>query len=647
MELDQTRKNDLGESPDFDSASDAPRLKKELPQKDPLGSDSPSENLSQNPADEKPIAAASTEITKPSRLKTAGRRMSQLMFSSLTRRIIFLNLSALAVLLSGILYLNQFREGLVEAYKDSLVAQGKIIAGAISASATIEINSITVDPDKLLELQAGESSTPSISSLDDLSSPIDPEIVAPLVRSLVQPNRTRARIYDQDGVLILDSKFLYAGGQVLRFDLPDTKSETRWWSSSALGNFLNRVLQRRDLPTYEEHPNSGIHYPEVVSALTGAPSTIVRMTKKGEQVISVAVPIQRLRIISGVLLLSSEGNEIDKIVTQERLAILRIFLVAAIVLIVLSVLMASTIASPLRRLSDAANRVRKGVESREEIPDFSNRHDEIGTLSTSIRAMTNALYLRIEAIEKFAADVSHELKNPLTSLRSAVETLPLAKSEDSKRRLHEVIQHDVRRLDRLITDISDASRLDAELAREKSGLVDIAQIVENIISMARESRAGKPDIKIDLEIKKPADGTYLLMGHEDRLAQVIINLIDNAKSFVSPDNGAIQVSLSKQEDLIEIVISDNGPGISAEKVDRVFERFYTDRPESQGFGQNSGLGLSISRQIIDAHGGEISVRNKTGRESGAVFLIRLPSHRPTSENTSKKQSVSRSHDRNA
>ncbi len=647
MELDQTRKNDLGESPDFDSASDAPRLKKELPQKDPLGSDNPSENLSQNPADEKPFAASSTEITKPSRLKTAGRRMSQLMFSSLTRRIIFLNLSALAVLLSGILYLNQFREGLVEAYKDSLVAQGKIIAGAISASATIEINSITVDPDKLLELQAGESSTPSISSLDDLSSPIDPEIVAPLVRSLVQPNRTRARIYDQDGVLILDSKFLYAGGQVLRFDLPDTKSETRWWSSSALGNFLNRVLQRRDLPTYEEHPNSGIHYPEVVSALTGSPSTIVRMTKKGEQVISVAVPIQRLRIVSGVLLLSSEGNEIDKIVTQERLAILRIFLVAAIVLIVLSVLMASTIATPLRRLSDAANRVRKGVESREEIPDFSNRHDEIGTLSTSIRAMTNALYLRIEAIEKFAADVSHELKNPLTSLRSAVETLPLAKSEDSKRRLHEVIQHDVRRLDRLITDISDASRLDAELAREKSGLVDIAQIVENIISMARESRAGKPDIKIDLEIKKPADGTYLLMGHEDRLAQVIINLIDNAKSFVSPDNGAIQVSLSKQEDLIEIVISDNGPGISAEKVDRVFERFYTDRPESQGFGQNSGLGLSISRQIIDAHGGEISVRKKTGRESGAVFLIRLPSHRPTSENTSKKQSISRSHDRNA
>jgi two-component system sensor histidine kinase ChvG len=644
MELDLTIKNDPDDGLDTKSEADPVSSSKSASndQTDPTKA-KPSSSMAGEKSSSEPIAS----VKKVSRFKTAGRRMSQLMFSSLTRRIIFLNLSALAVLLSGILYLNQFREGLVEAYKDSLVAQGKIIAGAISASATIEINSITVDPDKLLELEAGESSTPTITSLDDLSSPIDPEIVAPLVRSLVQPNRTRARIYDQDGVLILDSKFLYAGGQVLRFDLPDPKDEIRWWSSSALGNFLNRILQRRDLPTYEEHPHSGIHYPEVVSALTGAPSTIVRMTKKGEQVISVAVPIQRLRIVSGVLLLSSEGNEIDKIVTQERLAILRIFLVAAIVLIVLSVLMASTIATPLRRLSDAANRVRKGVESREEIPDFSSRHDEIGTLSTSIREMTNALYLRIEAIEKFAADVSHELKNPLTSLRSAVETLPLAKTDESKRRLHEVIQHDVRRLDRLITDISDASRLDAELVREKAGIVDIAKVVENIIEMARESRKGKPDIKIDLNVDKAASDAYLLTGHEGRLAQVIINLIDNAKSFVSPENGAIHVNLSKQAEMIDIIVSDNGPGISAEKVDRVFERFYTDRPVAQGFGQNSGLGLSISRQIIEAHGGEITVRNKTGKQSGAVFHIKLPPHNPSSESGNRRSSISKSNERNS
>ncbi len=585
-----------------------------------------------NAKNERPVKKTNTGFS------FTGKRLRQVMFSSLTRRIIFLNLSALAVLLSGILYLNQFREGLVEAYKDSLVAQGKIIAGAIAASAAIEINSITVDPDKLLELQAGESTTPGITSLDDLSSPIDPEIVAPLVQSLVQRDRARARIYDQDGVLILDSRFLYAGGQVFRYNLPDPDEKDRWWSSSALGSFLNRILQRRDLPTYEEHPNSGINYPEVVSALTGSPSTLVRMTKSGEQVISVAVPIQRLRIISGVLLLSSEGNEIDKIVTQERLAILRIFLVAAIVLIVLSVLLAGTIATPLRRLSEAANRVRKGVESREEIPDFSNRHDEIGTLSSSIGAMTNALYLRIEAIEKFAADVSHELKNPLTSLRSAVETLPLAKTEDSKRRLHEVIQHDIRRLDRLITDISDASRLDAELARDRSDIVNLATVVKNIVSMSQDVRRDKKVVSIQLNIEKIRGKSYQIMGHEDRLAQVIINLIENAKSFVANETGLIKIDLRRKGSDIELVLSDNGPGISAENVDRIFERFYTDRPEAQGFGQNSGLGLSISRQIIEAHGGHISARNQVGSETGAVFTISLPTYiqpkNPTNSNRS-------------
>jgi two-component system sensor histidine kinase ChvG len=558
--------------------------------------------------------------------KMKRSRFGQLLFSSLTRRIVFLNLSALAVLLSGILYLNQFREGLVEAYKDSLAAQGKIIAGAIAASATIETNSITVDPDKLLELQAGESVEPGIASLDELSSPIDPEVVAPLLRSLVQPNRTRARVYDRSGVLILDSKFLYAGGQVLRYDLPGINSEKPDGMIRTIGNFLNRLLQRRDLPRYEEFPNSGINYPEVVSALTGAPSTMVRMTQKGEQVISIAVPIQRLRVISGVLLLSSEGNEIDKIVTQERLAILRIFLVAAIVLIVLSVLLASTIANPLRKLSEAANRVRRGVDSREEIPDFGGRQDEIGMLSTSIREMTQSLYSRIEAIEKFAADVSHELKNPLTSLRSAVETLPLAKTEDSKRRLHEVIQHDVRRLDRLITDISDASRLDAELAREKAEAIDLEQLLNNIVSMSRDMRIGQQEVAIDLRITK-GKGTgnpYQIVGHEDRLAQVFVNIIDNAKSFVPAEGGKIEISLEPVGKAIVLAIADNGPGIPAEKADRIFERFYTDRPESQGFGQNSGLGLSISRQIVEAHGGTISASNREDALSGAVFTIVLP-----------------------
>lgn len=563
------------------------------------------------------------------RLYMTGKAFRQLLFSSLSRRIIFLNLSALAVLLSGILYLNQFREGLVEAYKDSLVAQGKIIAGAIASSATVETNAITVDPDKLLELQAGESTRPRISSLEELSSPIDPEVVAPLLRSLIQPTRTRARIYDQDGVLILDSKFLYASGQVLRYDLPSLgqKDESEGMISR-IGNFLNRLLQRRDLPPYKEYPNSGINYPEVVSALTGAPSTVVRMTEKGEQVISVAVPIQKLRVVSGVLLLSSEGNEIDRIVTEERLAILRIFLVAAIVLIVLSLLLAGTIATPLRRLSEAANRVRRGVKSREEIPDFSHRSDEIGTLAASVRAMTNALYSRIEAIEKFAADVSHELKNPLTSLRSAVETLPLAKTDAAKQQLHEVIQHDVKRLDRLITDISDASRLDAELARERAADFDLARLTGDIVSMMRDMAETTPGVgpTIRFETKAPEQGeeSFTVNGHEDRLAQVIINLVENARSFVPERDGEITVALARAGDTIELTVEDNGPGIPAGNAERIFERFYTDRPESQGFGQNSGLGLSISRQIIEAHGGTIRATNRSDGATGACFIVRLP-----------------------
>ena len=596
-------------------------------------------NTETSPSQKDGQQAETDAETSPAAFAGSGKavrilsRTRQLLFSSLTKRIVFLNLSALAVLLSGILYLNQFREGLVEAYKDSLAAQGKIIAGAIASQATMEIDTITVDPDKLLELQAGESASPSISPLDDLASPINPEVVAPLLRSLVQPERTRARVYDQDGILVLDTKFLYAGGQVLRYNLPTLQNDKPEGMISRIGNFLNRLLQRRDLPTYVEHPNTGIHYPEVVSALTGSQSTVVRMTQKGEQVISVAVPIQRLRVISGVLLLSSEGNEIDKIVTEERLAILRIFLVAAIVLIVLSVLLASTIANPLRRLSEAANRVRKGVESREEIPDFSNRQDEIGTLSTSIRSMTAALYSRIDAIERFAADVSHELKNPLTSLRSAVETLPLARTEDAKNRLYGVIQHDVKRLDRLITDISDASRLDAELAREQADPIDFATLVNNIVSMAREAPAkgvtGKaPHISLDIRNPAGQQGArtkpFMVKGHEDRLAQVIINVLDNAKSFVPADNGNIDVMLERDREQLTLQITDNGPGIPAEKVDRIFERFYTDRPESQGFGQNSGLGLSISRQIVEAHGGTIQARNRADGKSGAIFILQLP-----------------------
>jgi two-component system, OmpR family, sensor histidine kinase ChvG len=560
-------------------------------------------------------------------------------FSSLTRRILFFNLVALGVLVGGIMYLNQFREGLIDARVESLLTQGEIIAAAVSASASVDTNSITVDPKKLLELQAGESITP-VPNDEDLQFPIDPERVAPVLRRLISPTRTRARIFDADASLILDSRHLYSRGQVLRFDLPPIEAEqVDWWEM--LYNWVNRLLQPSNLPLYKETPGGdGSIYPEVMNALTGVRGTVVRVTEKGELIVSVAVPIQRFRAVLGVLLLSTQAGDIDKIVQAERMAILRVFGVTTLVTMVLSLLLSSTIANPLRRLSAAAIRVRRGgAKEREEIPDFSYRQDEIGNLSIALREMTSALYDRIDAIESFAADVSHELKNPLTSLRSAVETLPLARNEQSKERLLEIIQHDVRRLDRLISDISDASRLDAELARTDAQDVNLEQLLGDLVEVSRQIRASKKAVRLTFEVdRRQATGkdAFTIQGHDLRIGQIVTNLIENARSFVPEAEGHIAVKLMRRKADCVIQVQDNGPGIQAENIDRIFERFYTDRPESEGFGQNSGLGLSISRQIAEAHGGSLRAENVTDEKSGRIIGARFILTMPTGEKNDRR-----------
>ncbi|TPN84219.1 HAMP domain-containing protein [Mesorhizobium sp. CU2] len=571
------------------------------------------------------VPAFVSKLTVPMR-----RFLGHHIFSSLTRRILFLNMAGLAVLVTGILYLNTFRDGLIDARVESLMTQGEIIAGAIAASATVETDSISIDPEKLLELQAGESLGPGSDQLDNLDFPINPERVAPVLRRLISPTRTRARIYDRDANLLLDSRHLYSRGQILRYDLPPVEDEQPDLVER-IEKFIFDFFRNKDLPVYHEQPGgNGAAFPEVVKALTGSPSTIVRVSEQGEQIVSVAVPIQRFRAVLGVLMLSTEGGDIDKIVAAERKAILRVFGVAALVTAILSMLLASTIANPLRRLSAAAVRVRRGVKSREEIPDFSDRQDEIGNLSIAVRDMTNALYARIEAIESFAADVSHELKNPLTSLRSAVETLPLAKNENSRGRLMEIIQHDVKRLDRLITDISDASRLDAELAREDAGTVDLKKFITDLVAVSRETTRNKKAVEIELKVAKLPAGAkgFFVIGHDLRIGQVITNLIENARSFVPDEHGHIAISLARAGKFNIITVDDNGPGIRVENIDRIFERFYTDRPAGEAFGQNSGLGLSISRQIVEAHGGTLTAENipgtKPGELKGARFVVTLP-----------------------
>ncbi|CAG0971287.1 MAG: HAMP domain-containing protein [Rhizobiaceae bacterium] len=579
-------------------------------------------------AGREPAQAASPLMA---RLTVSVRRfLGHHVFSSLTKRILFLNMAALGILVVGILYLNQFRDGLIDARVESLMTQGEIIAGAIAASATVETDSISIDPEKLLELQAGESLAPGSDQLDSLDFPINPERVAPVLRRLISPTRTRARIYDRDANLLLDSRHLYSRGQILRYDLPPvTEEEPDLFER--IQQFVADFFRRTDLPIYKEQPGgNGSAFPEVMNALTGSPGTVVRISEQGEQIVSVAVPIQRFRAVLGVLMLNTQGGDIDKIVAAERKAILRVFGVAALVNVLLSMMLASTIANPLRRLAAAAVRVRRGVKSREEIPDYSERQDEIGNLSVAVRDMTNALYARIEAIESFAADVSHELKNPLTSLRSAVETLPLARNENSRNRLMEIIQHDVRRLDRLITDISDASRLDAELAREDARRVDLKKFVGDLVDVSREVGSRKKAVEIEFRAAKLPQGVkgYFVMGHDLRLGQVITNLIENARSFVPDGHGRIVVSLSRAGRHNVLSVEDNGPGIRAENIERIFERFYTDRPAGEVFGQNSGLGLSISRQIVEAHGGRLTAENiagtKPGDVRGARFVVSLP-----------------------
>ena len=451
-----------------------------------------------------------------------------------------------------------------------------------------------------------------------------------MLRRLVSPTKTRARIYDRDGSLIVDSRNLDSRGDVLRFDLPPPTAEKPGIVERTF-IAIRTWLGRGDLPRYRElGPENGKGYPEVVAALAGRPQSIVRIDDRARVIVSVAVPVQRSRAVRGALLLQTQGDDIDKTVEAERIAILKVFGIAAGVMMVLSVLLASTIAGPVRRLADGAERVRRRIKSRVEIPDFTSRRDEIGHLSGTLREMTNALYSRIEAIESFAADVAHELKNPLTSLRSAVETMPLAKTEDSRRRLLAVIEHDVRRLDRLISDIADASRLDAELQRQETAPTDLHKLLTTVAAVANEVKR-EDGVTVTLTFEGGGPFGFIVPGNDSRLGQVINNLIDNARSF-SPQNGTVRITCRKLKGAVEIVIDDDGPGIRPDAIEKIFERFYTDRPH-QGFGQNSGLGLSISKQIVEAHGGRLWAENRAGPQTslsepadvlGARFTVRLP-----------------------
>lgn len=549
---------------------------------------------------------------------------------SLVARIFLINLLGLVILAIGILYFNQFRESLINAKAQSLRTQAQIIAAAIAGSATADTGSIVIDPNSL---QDTPDATAENDQTDGLDFPINPETAGPVLRRLLANTGNRAQIIDTEGNLVVDSRFIYGGDIIETIDNKAGDQNQSWWQRR--WNRLQTYIFGYDYPVRREYGlDKNKTYPEVAAALNGASVSQVKLDENREIIVVVSVPVQRYRAVLGALVLSNKGGEIDDVLRAERQVVIFTFSFAAVVTLLLSALLAGTIANPIRRLSAAAQQVRRGISRRVEIPDFTTRRDEIGNLSGSLRDMTGALYSRIDAIEAFAADVAHELKNPLTSLRSAVETLQVVKKDEQRNRLIEIVKQDVKRMDRLITDISDASRLDAELARTEAKPSDLAALLGNITTMSNE--LAKPGMaEVALNVQPPHAGldqadAYAIAGQESRLSQVFRNLVDNARSFTSPGS-KIQVRLRRAGNVIEVRVEDSGPGIRPENLERVFERFYTDRPE-QSFGNNSGLGLAISRQIVDAHKGRIWAENRLGRANaqgektvlGARFIVQLP-----------------------
>ncbi|MEM7177491.1 MAG: stimulus-sensing domain-containing protein [Pseudomonadota bacterium] len=529
-------------------------------------------------------------------------------FSSLQRRIIFFNLVGLALLVFGVLVLNSFLQGLIGERVNALVIQGEIIAITIAEQSAN-------DPEE----QPG----------------FDPIVANTVLNRLVQPTGVRARLFDRRRRLIGDTRNLSPSGgpiEVKKLGPPSPPAAASLMQK--LERTYLRFLEsfRDELDVYSEIPTAGIsNDKEVISASRGKIDHQVRVNSEGELIVSVALPVRQFKTVLGVLQLSTEGGAINQILRNERLKILQVFFVATMVSIALSILLANTIARPIRRLAQAADHegsssARPLSPERVEIPDLTHRSDEIGDLSGALIRMTEALYRRIEAIESFAADVAHEIKNPLTSLRSAVETMEYAKTPEQRQKLLDVIQKDVSRMDRLVTDISNASRLDAELVRERMELFDLGALIEMLAGITRnhgEDRHVGVNVRITSE-------PLMARGLEGRIAQVITNFLDNALSF-SPDGSTITIEGRADEQFVRVSVSDQGRGIPPDNLKSVFERFYTERPESEGFGNHSGLGLAISKQIIEAHAGRIWSENIPSGESGpdaqpagARFIIELP-----------------------
>ena len=539
----------------------------------------------------------------------AGRARWRAGLSPLMRRILAVNLIALLILLGGIFYLTEFRSSLIEQRLERLVVEARIIAAAIGESAT-----------------GGPE-----------ASGVEIEEARRIIARLAGPTRTRARLFDRSGTLAVDSRLLPATQAVIAEPLPPIGEAPEFGIRFAdlLDRLLDRLTPDPPLPRYRERTEQRAEdYGEVVSALAGEPAIERRMLEDRTVLLSAAVPVQRFRRVLGALMLTADTSEIEELIRAEQLTILEVFAASLGVTLLLSLFLASTIARPINRLAAAAEAVRRNIGRDAQLPQLE-RKDEIGDLSRALSAMTAALYRQIDAVEAFAADVAHELKNPLSSLHSAVESLERTDKPELKARLLAIIKEDVHRIDRLISDISDASRLDAELSRGRMEPVDMGELVTSVLH-ERTTRRTDGEIGITLRCEGCDGPRRVVRGLASRLKQVVTNLLENAISF-SPEDGEIVLRLAQEGAWIRLAVDDDGPGLPAGAERRIFERFYSERPDKEAFGRHSGLGLSICRQIVEAHGGEIWAENRLpdaeqdetgddgGRVLGSRFVLQLPS----------------------
>jgi two-component system, OmpR family, sensor histidine kinase ChvG len=541
-----------------------------------------------------PDNAAPNEL----RARRERRGLFSLRASPLTRKIITFNLIALNVLVAGILYLNSSRESLAVQRAASLVSEAELIADVVEAQLP---DGQTVD----LSVGEGVDIERTLSGLD--------------LRSGIQ-----VFVFDTDGARI--SQFEgNSDAQALGGSAGESKTiltDGLNWLWNAVSSPFNTA---GETVSVEERLK-----PVIEATLTDGAQIKEEQDEAGATLIAVATPIEQGGVAVGAVAIASASGEIDRLVRGERERVLQMFIIATLVSIGLSLVLASTIAKPLADLAAAAE-LGRDKDARKmnpgciRIPDLTARPDEIGRLSGALRGMVSALYNRIEGNEQFAADVAHEIKNPLASLRSSVGTLRMIKREDQREKLLDVIDHDVRRLDLLVSDISNASRLDSELVKEEEEPFNLIKMLGNLGQYLGEDAKGKG---IDFIVDMP-DEAVTVQGLEARLAQVFVNLITNAISFCE-DGDAIRVWARKRENRILIVVEDTGPGIPDQALGKIFKRFCSQRPDEH-FGNNSGLGLAISKQIVEAHGGVIWAENIRPTEAditsdplGARFVVGLP-----------------------